>query len=61
VVVYGPTQEDQKANFQAKRVNMCSREALPILIGCDFNILRRPMRKINPIIMIDGRSFLMRS
>jgi hypothetical protein len=48
VVVYGPAQEDQKANFLAEMVNMCSREALPILIGGDFNILRRPDEKNKP-------------
>jgi hypothetical protein len=45
VVVYGPAQEDQKANFLAEMVNMCSREPLPILIGGVFNILRRPDEK----------------
>jgi hypothetical protein len=41
VVVYGPVQEEQKVNFLAEMVNMCSWEALPILIGGSFNILRR--------------------
>jgi hypothetical protein len=39
VVVYGPAQNDQKQLFLAELVNMCSREALPILVGGDFNIL----------------------
>jgi hypothetical protein len=39
VVVYGPAQDDQKANFLAEMVNMCSQEVLPILIGDNFNIL----------------------
>jgi hypothetical protein len=39
VVVYGPAQDDQKANFLAEMVNMCSQEVLPILIGGNFNIL----------------------
>jgi hypothetical protein len=47
VAVYGPTQEDKKAQFLAGLVNMCSREALPILIGGDFNILRNPDEKNN--------------
>jgi hypothetical protein len=39
VVVYELAQDDQKQLFLAELVNMCSREALPILIGDDFNIL----------------------
>jgi exonuclease III len=59
VAVYGPAQEDQKTQFLAELVNMCSREALPILIGGDFNILRNPDEKIMRITTIDGHSFLM--
>jgi hypothetical protein len=47
VVVYGPAQDDQKQLFLAELVNMCSREALPILVGGDFNILRSPDEKNN--------------
>jgi hypothetical protein len=42
VTVYSPAQDDQKSCFLTELVNMFSREALPILIGGDFNILRSP-------------------
>jgi hypothetical protein len=45
VVVYGPAQDDQKQLFLSELVNMCSREALPTIVGGDFNILRSPDEK----------------
>jgi hypothetical protein len=45
VVVYGPAQDDKKTMFLTELVSMCSREALPLLIGGDFNILRSPDEK----------------
>jgi hypothetical protein len=37
----------KKIQFLAELVSMCSREALPILIGGDFNILRNPDKRNN--------------
>jgi hypothetical protein len=45
IVVYGPTQDDQKEKFLAELVNMCSLENLTILMGGDFNILRHSAEK----------------
>jgi hypothetical protein len=36
VVVYGPAQDDQKAQFLSELVNMGSKETYPILIGGDL-------------------------
>jgi exonuclease III len=47
VLVYGPAQKEHKERFLAKLVNTCSHENLPLLIGGDFNILRRPSEKNN--------------
>jgi exonuclease III len=47
VVVYGPTQNDQKPNFLTELVQMGSRECLSILIGGDFNILRSHVKNNN--------------
>jgi len=40
-------QVDQKSNFLSEVVRICSKEALPIIIGGDFNIIRRPDEKSN--------------
>ena len=47
ISVYGPAQLDQKPNFLSEMVRVCSKEALPIIIGGDFNIIRRPDEKNN--------------
>jgi hypothetical protein len=54
ILVYGPTQMDQKSQFLSKIVRVCSKEALPIVIGGDFNIIWRLDEKTMTIIMIDG-------
>ena len=47
ISVYGPAQADQKSNFLSKVVRLCSKETLPIVIGGDLNIIRRPDEKNN--------------
>jgi exonuclease III len=47
VAVYGSPQPDQKENFLAELVRMCSHENLPLLMGGDYNILRNPSEKNN--------------
>jgi hypothetical protein len=47
VVVYGPAQPEQKENFLAELVHMCSHENLPLLMGGDYNILRHSSEKNN--------------
>ena len=42
ISVYGPAQVDQKSQFLSEIMLVCSKEALPIVIGGDFNIIRRP-------------------
>jgi hypothetical protein len=44
-VVYSPAQDDQKSQFLTELVNMCSWEALPILIDGNFNIRRNLDKK----------------
>ena len=45
--MYGPAQADLKSHFLSELVRVCSKEALPIIIGGDFNIIRRPDEKNN--------------
>ena len=49
ISVYGSTQLVQKSNFLSELVRICSKETLPIVIGDDFNIIRRPDEKNNDI------------
>jgi hypothetical protein len=59
VAVYGPAQDNFKENFMSELVNMCRHEALPIMLGGDFNIIRKPDEKIMTDLTIDGLSYLM--
>jgi exonuclease III len=62
ISVYGLVQLDLKSNFLSELVRVCSKEALPIVIGGDFNIVRSlDEKKITTTIMIDGLSYLMPS
>ena len=45
VAVYGAAQEAQKGEFLAELVRICENETLPILVGGDFNIIRRQNEK----------------
>lgn len=47
VAIYGAAQEDYKEAFLVELVNSCNKEALPILLGGDFNIIRNPTEKNN--------------
>ncbi len=47
VAVYGATQEEYKEAFLTELVNSCRKEALPMVIGGDFNIIRKPQEKNN--------------
>ena len=45
VAVYGAAQPELKSEFLADLVRMCGDERLPILVGGDFNIIRRQEEK----------------
>lgn len=47
VCVYGPAQDNLKEEFLAEMVNMVGRVTVPVLIGGDFNILRKSSEKNN--------------
>jgi endonuclease/exonuclease/phosphatase family metal-dependent hydrolase len=47
VPVYGAAQDDKKPDFHAELVRTCDNETLPLLIGGDFNIIRRKEEKNN--------------
>lgn len=47
VAVYGAAQDKQKPEFLAELVHICENEPLPILVGGDFNIIRRKEEKNN--------------
>jgi exonuclease III len=47
VPVYGAAQETHKADFLAEIVRTCEHEPLPMLIGGDFNIIRKREEKNN--------------
>jgi hypothetical protein len=47
VVVYGAAQDAQKTEFLAELVCICDDSWLPMLVGRDFNIIRRQEEKNN--------------
>jgi hypothetical protein len=47
VAVYGAAQDEQKPDFLAELVRICEDEPLPLLVGEDFNIVRRKEEKNN--------------
>ena len=53
VAVYGVAQAEFKPDFLADLVRVCGSEQLPILVGGDFNIIRRRDEKNND--NFDGR------
>jgi hypothetical protein len=59
VEVYGPAQDNFKESFLSELVNMCRHEALPIMLGGDFNIIRKLDVKTMTDLTIDGLSYLM--
>ena len=53
MAVYGAAQPELKVEFLADLVRICGSEQLPILVGGDFNIIRRREEKNND--NFDGR------
>ena len=47
VSVYGAAQDEHKPMFLSELVRLCENEPLPMLVGGDFNILRKPEEKSN--------------
>jgi exonuclease III len=47
VPVYGAAQETHKAEFLSELVRICEHEELPMLVGGDFNIIRKREEKNN--------------
>jgi exonuclease III len=47
IIVYGPVQVEHKSHFLPEMVRVCSKDALPIIIGGDFNIIRSSDEKNN--------------
>jgi exonuclease III len=47
VAVYGAAQDRQKPAFLAELVRICENETLPLMVGGDFNIIRRKEEKNN--------------
>ena len=47
VVAYGAAQDEFKPDFLAELVRICENETLPMLVGGDFNIIRRQEEKNN--------------
>jgi exonuclease III len=47
VPVYGAAQDEKKPEFLSELVRNCDNENLPLLIGGDFNIMRRKEDKNN--------------
>jgi hypothetical protein len=47
VGVYGAAQDALKPDFLAEMVRICESETLPMLVGGDFNIIRRQEEKNN--------------
>jgi len=47
ISIYGLAQGELKSAFLSEMVRVCSKETLPILIGGDFNIIRKADDKNN--------------
>ena len=47
VSVYRATQDEYKPMFLSELVRLCENEPLSMLVGGDFNILRKPTEKSN--------------
>ena len=47
VIVYGAAQETNKPAFLSELVRICENKSLPMLVGGDFNIIRRQKEKNN--------------
>jgi hypothetical protein len=58
-VVYGAAQDANKPIVLAELVRIYEWETLPVLVGGDFNSIRRQEEKITIISILDGLLFLM--
>ena len=47
VSVYGAAQDDRRPAFLAELARICEKEPLPMLVGGDFNVIRKPEEKSN--------------
>jgi exonuclease III len=47
IPIYGAAQDDKKPEFISELVHICDNETLPLVIGGDFNIIRRKEDKNN--------------
>ena len=54
VPMYGAAQDSHKHEFLAELVRLCENETLPLLVGGDFNILRKKKKKITTILILIG-------
>jgi hypothetical protein len=61
VPVYGAAQDAQKPDFLAELVRMCDNQDLPMMVGGDFNTIRKKEEKIMLILMQDRLLCLIRS
>jgi hypothetical protein len=46
VLVYGVTHDTHKPEFLVELLQICENEALPMLVGGDFNIIQNKEEKI---------------
>jgi hypothetical protein len=54
VNVYGDAQKEHKSRFLSELSAVCLRSQVPLLIGGDFNILRKAEEKINRAASVSG-------
>ena len=47
VSVYGAAQDEYKQQFLSELVRLCENEPLPMMVGGDFNMIRKPEEKNN--------------
>jgi hypothetical protein len=47
LAVYGAAQDANKPDFLAELVRICESELLPMMVGGDFNVIRRQEEKNN--------------
>lgn len=51
VVCYGPAQHDGKDHFLVEFATLCSKVKGAVIIGGDFNIIRKTSEKKNPCVL----------
>jgi hypothetical protein len=55
--VYGAAQNENKSRFLCEFSSFYSRSQVPLLIGGDFNIIRRAEEKTNLVVLVSGVFF----